>query len=52
MVYGMTDGEGDLLYYEPHMARMYNEWVINNTDPYLSEEVWNVMIILNRASSR
>jgi hypothetical protein len=25
MVYGMTDGEGDLLYYEPHMARMYNE---------------------------
>ena len=35
-------------YYEPHMAVLYNEWIINNTDPKMKEKRWYVMIMLMR----
>jgi hypothetical protein len=35
-------------YYEPHMAKLYNEWIISNTNPELKEKRWYVMIMLMR----
>ena len=48
MIYGMKDGTWKQKYYEPHMARLYNEWVINKTDPKMKEKRWYVMIMLMR----
>ena len=50
MIYGMKDGTWKMKYYEPHMARLYNEWIINNTDPKMKEKRWYVMIMLMRAA--
>ena len=36
-------------YYEPHIAKLYNEWIINNTDPNMKEKRWYVMIMLMRS---
>jgi hypothetical protein len=36
-------------YYVPHMAKLYNEWIINVTDPSLVEKRWYVMIMLKRS---
>ena len=33
-------------YYEPYMAKLYNEWIINVTDPKMKEMRWYVMIML------
>jgi hypothetical protein len=30
------------------MAVLYNEWIINNTDPKMKEKRWYVMIMLMR----
>jgi hypothetical protein len=35
-------------YYEPHIAKLYNEWIIQNTNPELKEKRWYVMIMLMR----
>ena len=35
-------------YYEPHIAKLYNEWIINKTDPKIKEKRWYVMIMLMR----
>ena len=48
MIYGMKDGTWNMKYYEPHMARMYNEWIISNTNPKMKEKRWYVMIMLMR----
>jgi hypothetical protein len=37
-------------YYKPHMAKLYNEWIVNNTDPKVKEKRWYVMIMLMRSS--
>jgi hypothetical protein len=37
-------------YYIPHMAKLYNEWIISNTDPSMAERRWYVMIMLMRSS--
>ena len=37
-------------YYIPHMAKLYNEWIISNTDPSMSERRWYVMIMLMRSA--
>jgi len=39
-------------YYEPHMAVLYNEWVITNTDPKLKEKRWYVMLMLMRSMKK
>ena len=48
MIYGMKDGTWKMKYYEPHMTRMYNEWIISNTNPNMKEKRWYVMIMLMR----
>ena len=35
-------------YYEPHIAKLYNEWIIQNTNSELKEKRWYVMIMLMR----
>ena len=37
-------------YYIPHMAKLYNEWIISNTDPSMAERRWYVMIMLMRGA--
>jgi hypothetical protein len=32
------------------MAKLYNEWIINNTDPWMKERRWYVMIMLMRSA--
>jgi hypothetical protein len=39
-------------YYEPHMAKLYNEWIITNTDPNLKEKRWYLMTMLMRSVSK
>lgn len=36
-------------YYSTHLAKLYNEWIINNTNPTLKELRWYVMIMLMRS---
>ena len=36
-------------YYQPHMAKLYNEWIISKTDPDMKEKRWYVMIMLMRS---
>ena len=48
MIYGIEDWKWKVKYYEPHMTRMYNEWIINNTNPKMKEKRWYVMIMLMR----
>ncbi len=48
MLYEIEDGKWNTKYYEPHTAVLYNEWIINNTDPNLKEKRWYVMLMLKR----
>ena len=52
LLYQTTDGEykSTKEYYIPHMAKLYNEWIISNTDPSMSERRWYVMIMLMRSA--
>jgi hypothetical protein len=35
-------------YYIPHVAKLYNEWIINKVNPILKEKRWYVMTMLMR----
>ncbi len=35
-------------YYIPHVAKLYNEWIINKADPKIKEKRWYVMTMLMR----
>lgn len=37
-------------YYSTHITKLYNEKIINNTDPKLREKRWYVMLMLMRAA--
>ena len=52
LLYQTTDGEykSTKEYYIPHMAKLYNEWIISNTDPSMAERRWYVMIMLMRSA--
>lgn len=41
----------DDYYYTTHLEKLYNEWIISNTDPDLQEIRWYVMLMLMRAVS-
>jgi hypothetical protein len=34
------------------MAKLYNEWIINNTDSSMKERRWYVMIMLMRSAKQ
>ena len=35
-------------YYIPHVSKLYNEWIVNKTDPEIKEKRWYVMTMLMR----
>jgi len=37
-------------YYEPHMSKLYKEWIISKTDPKIKEKRWYVMTMLMRSA--
>jgi hypothetical protein len=39
-------------YYEPHIEKLYKEWIITKKDPNLKEKRWYVMIMLMRATNK
>jgi len=49
MLYHTEDGTWKVKYYEPHIATLYNKWIINNTNPKLVEKRWYVMLMLMRS---
>ena len=49
MLYKTEDWKWKVKYYEPHIAKLYNEWIINKADPDMEELRWYVMIMLMRA---
>jgi len=50
MLYKTEDGKWKTKYYEPHIATLYNKWIINNTNPKLVEKRWYVMLMLMRST--
>ena len=48
LLYWTEDWRYKNRYYEPHMAKLYNEWIINKTDPAIKEKRWYVMTMLMR----
>lgn len=50
MLYWIKDWKWKIKYYEPHISKLYNEWIINKTNPSLKEKKWYVMLILFRVS--
>ena len=50
MLYWTNDGQWNANYYEPHIAKLNNEWIINNTNPKTKEKRWYVMIMLMRTT--
>ena len=54
LLYQTTDGKyvSTKEYYIPHMAKLYNEWIINNTDSSMKERRWYVMIMLMRSAKQ
>ena len=50
MLYNTEDWTWKTKYYEPHMYKLYNEWIISNTNPNMIEKRWYSMIMLVRAT--
>ena len=50
MIYNTQDWKWKVKYYEPHMAKLYNEWIISNTNPKMKEKRWYVMTMLMRSA--
>ena len=46
LLYWTEDWRWETKYYGPHIAKLYNEWVISNINPKMKENRWYVMIIL------
>ena len=50
MLYWTKDGQWNTKYYEPHITKLYEEWIINKKDPTMKEKRWYVMIMLMRTA--
>ena len=50
MLFNIEDWKGNIKYYEPHMTKLFSEWIITNTNPKLKEKRWYVMIMLMRTA--
>lgn len=48
MLFGLEDGDG--VYYETHLKKLKEEWIITNDSPNLQEARWYVMIMLMRSA--
>ena len=50
MLFGLPDGEW--AYYETHLKKLMDEWIITNDNPYLQELRGYVMIMLMRSATK
>ena len=50
MLFGTADWDG--AYYETHMKKLKEEWIITNDNPNLQEARWYVMIMLMRSAKK
>jgi len=50
MLYNTEDWKWNVKYYEPHMAKLYSEWIINNTNAKMKEKRGYVMTMLMRTA--
>ncbi len=48
MLYNIEDGRWNVKYYEPHITKLYNEWIITNKNGKMKEKRWYVMTMLMR----
>lgn len=49
LLYNTPDGRD--VYYSTHLSKLYDEWIISNTNPNLHEVRWYVMLMLMRATN-
>ena len=49
MLYHTQDWTWKIKYYEPHIAKLYSEGILNRVDPKRKEKRWYVMIMLLRS---
>lgn len=52
MVYNTTDWGYGRAYYEPHLYKLKDEWILTNIDPYRIERRWLAFIILMRIAQQ
>lgn len=50
MLYWIEDWKWNVKYYEPHITKLYNEWIITNTNPKIKEKRWYIMVMLMRSA--
>ena len=50
MLYNTEDWKWSIKYYEPHMTKLYNEWIITNQNASMKEKRWYVMTMLMRTA--
>ena len=48
MLYDTADGKWKTKYYEPHISKLFKEWIISDTNPDQLEKRWYVMTMLLR----
>ncbi len=51
MLYHIEDWTWKVKYYAPHIAKLYEEWILNRVDPKRIEKRWYVMIMLMRSAN-
>ena len=49
LLYWTMDWKWIFKYYDPHINKLYNEWIIDKTNPNIKEKRWYVIIILMRS---
>lgn len=49
LLYDTPDGHD--IYYSTHLSKLYDEWIISNTNPNLYEQRWYIMLMLMRATN-
>jgi hypothetical protein len=50
MIYKITDGYWSTKYYEPHINKLKQEWILKNADPNRIEKRWLAMLMLLRVA--
>lgn len=49
MLYNIEDWKWKSKYYEPHISKLYDNGIINRTNPNIKEKRWYVMLMLMRS---
>ena len=50
MLFWTEDGKWWTKYYEPHITKLYNKWILTNRNPNLLEKRWYIMLMLMRSA--